>query len=85
MSYAEVVRAIVLNPEYSRSLLLEQVLPEVSHAVYNSRDSLHYQAQHLHAVLKVQLSALVAQINNVATIATSFSHLTSGGQLPLTI
>jgi hypothetical protein len=83
--YAELVRAAVLNPEYSRSLLLEQVLPEVSHAVYNSRDSLHHQAQHLHAALRVQLSALVAQVNNVAAIATSFSQLTSGGQLPLTI
>ena len=83
--YAELVRAAVLNPEYSRSLLLEQVLPEVNHAVYNSRDSLHHQAQHLHAALRVQLSALVAQVNNVAAIATSFSQLTSGGQLPLTI
>ena len=77
--YSEVVRAAVLNPEYSRSLLLEQVLPEVSHAVYNTRDSLHHQAQHLHAALNVQLSALIQQMNNVAAIATSFSNLTSGG------
>lgn len=83
--YSEVVRAAVLDPEYSRSLLLEQVLPEVSHAVYNTRDSLHHQAQHLHAALNVQLSALIQQMNNVAAIATSFSNLTSGGQLPLTI
>jgi hypothetical protein len=83
--YSEVVRATVLDPEYSRSLLLEQVLPEVSHAVYNTRDSLHHQAQHLHAALHVQLSALIQQMNNVAAIATSFSNLTSGGQLPLTI
>jgi Centromere DNA-binding protein complex CBF3 subunit, domain 2 len=84
-SYSEVVRAAVLTPEYSRSLLLEQVLPEVSHAVYNTRDSLHHQAQHLHAALNIQLAALVKQMNNVAAIATSFSNLTSGGQLPLTI
>ena len=83
--YSEVVRAAVLDPEYSRSLLLEQVLPEVSHAVYNTRDSLHHQAQHLHAAMNVQLSALIQQMNNVAAIATSFSNLTSGGQLPLTI
>ena len=83
--YSEVVRAAVLDPEYSRSLLLEQVLPEVSHAVYNTRDSLHHQAQHLHAALNVQLSALIRQMNSVAAIATSFSNLTSGGQLPVTI
>jgi hypothetical protein len=83
--YSEVVRAAVLDPEYSRSLLLEQVLPEVSHAVYNARDSLHHQAQHLHAALNVQLSALVRQMNSVAAIATSFSNLTHGGQLPVTI
>ena len=83
--YSEVVRAAVLDPECSRSLLLEQVLPEVSHAVYNTRDSLHHRAQHLHAALNVQLSALIQQMNNVAAIATSFSNLTSGGQLPLTI
>ena len=51
--YSEVVRAAVLDPECSRSLLLEQVLPEVSHAVYNTRDSLHHLAQHLHAALNV--------------------------------
>src|SRR5436190_6874646 len=79
VSYSEVVRAAVLNPKYSRSLLLEQVMPEVSHAVYNSRDSLYHQAQHLHAVLNIQLAALVKQINNVAAIATSFNNLTSGG------
>ena len=84
-SYSEVVRAAVLDPDYSRSLLLEQVLPEVSHAVYSTRDSLHYQAQHLHAALNVQLAALVKQMNNVAAIATSFSNLTSGGQRELTI
>jgi hypothetical protein len=83
--YSEVVRAAVLDPEYSRSLLLEQVVPEVSHAVYNTRDSLHQQALHLHAALNVQLSTLVRQMNNVAAIATSFSNLASGGQLPLTI
>src|SRR5436190_17272514 len=85
VSYSEVVRAAVLNPEYSRSLLLEQVIPEVSHTVYNSSDSLHHQTQHLHAALQVQLSALARQLNNVAVIATLFSNLTSGGQLPLTI
>jgi hypothetical protein len=51
--YSEVVRAAVLDPEYSQSLLLEQVLPEVSYVVYNTRDSLHHQAQHLHAALHV--------------------------------
>ena len=75
----------MLNPEYSWSLLLEQVIPEVSHAVYNSRDSLHHQTQHLHAALQVQLSALARQLNNVAVIATSFNNLTSSGQIPLTI
>ena len=85
VQYSEVVRAAVLNPEYSRSLHLEQVIPEVSHAVYNSRDSLHHQAQHLHAALNVQISALMKQMNNVAAIAASFNSLTSGGQLPLTI
>ena len=84
-AYSSVVRAAVVNPEYSRSLLLEQVIPEVSHAIYNTRDSLHHQAQHLHAALNVQLSALVGQMNNVAAIATSFSSLTGGAQLPLTI
>ena len=85
VSYSEVVRAAALNPEYSRSLLLEQVIPEVSHAVYNSRDSLHHQTQHLHAALQVQLSALARQLNNVAVIAMLFSNLMSGGQLLLTI
>jgi Centromere DNA-binding protein complex CBF3 subunit, domain 2/Transcriptional activator of glycolytic enzymes len=91
-AYAELVRAAVQNPEYSRSLLLEQVMPEVSHAVYNSRDSLHQQAQHLHAALKVQqaqlssqLAALATQMSTVTAIAASLSHLTGGGQLPLTI
>jgi len=83
--YSEVIRAAVLDPEYSRSLLLEQVLPEVSHAVYNTCDSLHHQAQHLHAALNVQLSALARQMNNVAAMAASLSNLTSSGQLPLTI
>jgi hypothetical protein len=67
-------------------------MPEVSHAVYNSRDSLHHQAQDLHAALKVQqaqlssqLSALATQTSTVAAIAMSLSHLAGGGQLPLTI
>jgi hypothetical protein len=57
----------------------------VSYTVYNTYDSLHYQVQYLHAVLNVQLAALVKQMNNVAAIATSFSNLAGGGQLLLTI
>lgn len=44
-TYSSVVGAAVLDPEYSRSLLLEQAIPEVSHAVHNTRLSLLHQGR----------------------------------------
>jgi len=79
--YAEIIRASVHNPEYSRSLLLEQVLPEVSHAVYNSRDSLYHQVQRMQATLDAQSSGIKGLERQVSGLVISFRNFTNGGTL----